>query len=248
MILLTQNQMLHRQHLCFIETHRSTVEEHGGNLYVSSEKDQYTYAVLGEGGSDEVLQRCSAIHYLPWSGDWSARLVSNGFEPKEIIDYMLLERSYENWRDTKNVNVRLATTDDDIELFTQIQGRSFIPDETTYQTWYPWFLQKNLLNSKRPEQQFHIGFVGERPASTTFTIAFEGTLGIYAVGTLPEFRNRGVACTVMKRALEHAAPSDTTMITLQTVGGSAAERLYFNLGFSSAFLVQVYRKAEATNS
>jgi len=55
------------------------------------------------------------------------------------------------------------------------------------------------------------------------------------VGTLHEFRQQGVASALMLKAVADSVALDNRWTTLETVTGSAPERLYQRLGFRTAY-------------
>jgi len=241
MIASDSNLKVHEQHLFFLRTHRGDVEKLGPHTLVTSNKSQYTYVVLGDGGSEDVLDRFATVHLVPWSGDWVGRLCARGYVEKEGINYMVLDGLYSEWANKSEVSVKLAGSAEDYEQFTEIQGRAFLPSADAYQQWQPWLLQQNLQVMGQPEHKFYIGSVNGVPVGVALTIANEDTLGLYAVATLSQFRGQGIATFIMKRALEDSDVG-SKKITLQTAAGSSAERLYKKLGFSSAFLAHVYSR------
>jgi len=82
-----------------------------------------------------------------------------------------------------------------------------------------------------------VGYVNGEPVSTTSVVAGGGVLGVYNVGTLPEFQRRGYGEAVMRHALQEVG-SGTERIILQST--PAGLRLYKRMGFREAGRVSVY--------
>jgi len=87
-----------------------------------------------------------------------------------------------------------------------------------------------------PEAAWHgayrgfVGFVGSRPASIVAFVRAAGVLGVYSLGTLPEFRRLGYGEALLRAA--HAKmqdPSQSEPIVLEST--EAGYRLYRRLGF-----------------
>ncbi len=66
-----------------------------------------------------------------------------------------------------------------------------------------------------------------------------GVVGIYAVGTLPAFRRRGIASALVEHLMRDAM-AHGDLVCLQAIAGSAAERVYTRLGFRRLFAQECY--------
>jgi ribosomal protein S18 acetylase RimI-like enzyme len=111
-----------------------------------------------------------------------------------------------------------------------------------YEEWLPWLQESNERNFRRKEQAFYLGHTEGRPVATTLFVCNQDTIGIYAVATLPEFRKKGIATAVMRHGIGELQRNQSRMVTLQTFKGSAAERLYTSLGFTTVFEAQLYQR------
>ena len=63
------------------------------------------------------------------------------------------------------------------------------------------------------------------------------------VGTLPEFRCRGVASSLVRRAVADSRQLGNRWTALESVTGGDTERLYQKLGFRSAYLRNRYMRS-----
>ncbi|WP_424970627.1 GNAT family N-acetyltransferase [Dinoroseobacter sp. S76] len=68
--------------------------------------------------------------------------------------------------------------------------------------------------------------------------------GIYAVATVPEMRNKGVARALNCRAAEIAKSLSCSHMMLQTVAGQESENVFKKMGYWRAFLRQGYAPRE----
>jgi GNAT superfamily N-acetyltransferase len=78
--------------------------------------------------------------------------------------------------------------------------------------------------------------VGGRVAAVGMGVAERGWLGVFSMGTVPEFRRRGAARAVLFALAQWGAEHGTTRAYLQTeAGNEPAIRLYGTVGFSRAY-------------
>jgi len=86
------------------------------------------------------------------------------------------------------------------------------------------------------EYRGFIGYVSGRPVSMVALVRAEGALGIYSLGTLPEYRRRGYGEAVLRTAL--AERRDGEPIVLEST--EAGYPLYRRLGFRDLARFSVY--------
>jgi len=84
--------------------------------------------------------------------------------------------------------------------------------------------------------------VRRKPAGTLAVYSRRGLSGVYCVGTVPEFRERGVATALLRRAKEITDAEGTTTLTLQTFLSDSLERFYYKRGFELAYSKDVLVK------
>jgi ribosomal protein S18 acetylase RimI-like enzyme len=95
-------------------------------------------------------------------------------------------------------------------------------------------LSSALAGILEPGNRFYIAYIDGQPAGTTHLLMDGGTAGIYAVATLKAYRNRGVATTLLARAVADAREGGCDVIALRTAAEGDAMRLYESLGFALA--------------
>lgn len=79
---------------------------------------------------------------------------------------------------------------------------------------------------------------GESPAGALAMYRSDGAEGLYCVGTAPDFRQRGVATTMIDAAHSMARREGEALI-LQTLLSDSVEPLYLGLGFRRLYLKSV---------
>lgn len=84
----------------------------------------------------------------------------------------------------------------------------------------------------------YVAYIGNRPAGTGMLLARGGMGGIYNMGTLPEFRGRGVARAVMAALLAAAQASGCRYVGLTPT--PAGRPLYERLGFQELYQEQYF--------
>ena len=81
-----------------------------------------------------------------------------------------------------------------------------------------------------------VGFVAGRPVSMVALVRAEGALGIYSLGTLPDYRRRGYGEALLRTALSER--QDGEPLVLEST--EAGYPLYRRLGFKEAARFSVY--------
>jgi ribosomal protein S18 acetylase RimI-like enzyme len=87
-----------------------------------------------------------------------------------------------------------------------------------------------------------IGYAADRPAAIAMMNYSGGCAGFYSVGTMPGFRRRGYAETLMRAAFERTrARWNSDVCVLQS--SSAGRRLYEKMGFREVTRFSVFRSS-----
>ncbi|HLN64151.1 MAG TPA: GNAT family N-acetyltransferase [Symbiobacteriaceae bacterium] len=84
-----------------------------------------------------------------------------------------------------------------------------------------------------------------RAVGTAILYQNEEAAQVLAVGTLPGYRERGVATALMRCLLADWQRTGRGFLFLDTTPGSPAERLYMQLGFEPDYLREVYAPAHS---
>jgi ribosomal protein S18 acetylase RimI-like enzyme len=90
--------------------------------------------------------------------------------------------------------------------------------------------------------RFFVGYVNGKPVGTSFLFSLMKTGGIFTVGTLKEYRKRGIGTALTVHAVMESVKEGNDLHTLQTAKGGNAERLYKKVGFEVDHIVSWYVK------
>lgn len=225
--------------LVFYEQYRGRVREQHGTFLLESDRPDFSYAVLGP-DKKTLPDTTRLVHVAPWSGDWDAELSARGFVPQAGMIWMTLERLTQT--PDADVAIRVAQSEQEWEIFSEIQTRGFLEDEASYRDWHDWLHAANLRNRGAADQVFYIADFGEQSAGVTLLLRRGDVAGIYAVATLPAFRRRGISTALLTRAVADARTAGASTVTLQVNTGSPAESFYRNLGFVEAFGTRIWSR------
>jgi len=92
-------------------------------------------------------------------------------------------------------------------------------------------LDKLFLESMRKGWRFYLAYAEKKPVGTCALVSLAKTGGIFNVGTLKEYRRRGIGTTLTVKALMDSITEGNELHTLQTENGGNAEKLYRKIGF-----------------
>jgi len=82
--------------------------------------------------------------------------------------------------------------------------------------------------------------IDEKPISVATTIYKDDTAGIYNVGTIEEFRKKGISSSVIKYLVQDIRKLGVKNIFLQTSKDSYVERWYKKIGFNTIFIAKCF--------
>ncbi len=86
-----------------------------------------------------------------------------------------------------------------------------------------------------PEVRLYLARIDGEPAGTTLLYSRLGMGYVDLVGTLPRHRRKGVASSLVTRAVADSRALGNRWTALEVVSGSPAERVYERLGFRPAY-------------
>ena len=98
------------------------------------------------------------------------------------------------------------------------------------------------LDWMRKGGKYYVAYVEGKPVGTSFLFSLMKTGGIFNVGTLKEYRKRGIGTTLTVHAIMESIKEGNDIHTLQTAKGENAERLYKEIGFVTDHTVSWYVK------
>jgi GNAT superfamily N-acetyltransferase len=92
-------------------------------------------------------------------------------------------------------------------------------------------LRRMFLARMRGGDKFHLAFVEDKPVGIYDFSSLNRTGGIFSIGTLKEYRRRGIGTTLTSHAIMNSINEGNDLHTLQADKGGYAERLYEKIGF-----------------
>lgn len=233
---------LFENHIEFLSTHRGKVARLPDSFTIESDRPEFTYAVLGQGGDRTLLNRFNSIHLIPWSDPWDQKLKDPRFQARGGLSYMTFDGTTDPWKRNPAVEIRRVADEREMDVFSHVQAAGFAQKQEDYERWYPWLRSANHRNLRNGEQAFYVGYLDGKAVGTPLLVMTKGLGGIYAVATLPEYRKQGVGTSLMAQAIADARSRGDDLITLQVAEGSYAESLYEKLGFMKQFCAKIYSR------
>lgn len=195
--------------------------------------------------------RVPSLYILP-----SSKLIKN--YKKILPDYMKIE-SNEIWMildDFKNIdNIKNSKIDitinsnPDIKVFADTFMKSYevSGDEDPYGAM-PEYYRKVLIDTYKKESKFkrtyYLAYYKDIPIATSITIEKDDIALVCFVGTIKEYRNKGVCKELMKQNLKDLKSKNIKIAFLQTEEGYVPEKLYGSIGFKkiASAILAVERK------
>jgi ribosomal protein S18 acetylase RimI-like enzyme len=125
---------------------------------------------------------------------------------------------------------------------TDAATRAAFTDLTTVCFDIPTSVAQAVYSPERAwcgEYRGFVGFVGGKPVSIVAFVRAAGVLGIYSLGTTPEFRRRGYGEALLRAAAEQMPPTERPEpLVLEST--EAGYGLYRRLGFRDTTKFTVY--------
>lgn len=148
-------------------------------------------------------------------------------------------------------NIKEVKNKDEIELFVKIFNEVYggtPTDDEPYgglPSYYGEALQESFLKSHQNKiVNNYIAYLDNKVVGIGSLISTKKYAGIYNVGTIPEFRKKGVGTAISMKAIDDSIKQNIEILFLQTEKGSYVEQFYTNLGFSTRFYGEGYVLSE----
>ena len=185
--------------------------------------------------SRDIPNVCFRISPLTYPKSFTSFLEDQGFERKVDQSVMVLkEKKVHNLNpDVIIKEISESEIDEFVELF--LTSRE-LPIELK-----EGFCRRFLKMMRRGDK-FHLAFVEDKPVGIYLLSSVNRTGGIFCVGTLKEYRRRGIGTTLVSHAIMTSINEGNNLHTLQAGKGGNAERLYKTLGFEIDHVVSFYLK------
>jgi ribosomal protein S18 acetylase RimI-like enzyme len=242
---ITAMEALHANHRAFLSAHRGRVVKADCCLALQSERPEFTYAMLGQNCDVEhILHSYSTVHLLPGAEDQAQSLLGAGYKENGALSYMVLTGDVDSWKALPQLEVRKASTLEDIDRFSHVQTASFLDNAQAYEEWHTWLGAANKRNLTNQDQTFYIGYLDSQAVGVCLFVFSDDVAGIYAVATLPEQRKKGVSTTIMKQAIIEAGEKGYRTFALQVAANSYAQSFYEKLGFDLQYTVRIFKRPD----
>jgi GNAT superfamily N-acetyltransferase len=88
----------------------------------------------------------------------------------------------------------------------------------------------------------YLAYINDEPVGTSSLLSLRGCGGIFSVGTLKQYRGRGIGTALTMRALTDSAEEGNTLHLLYADKGEYAEHLYKKMGFNIDYTVTWFVK------
>jgi ribosomal protein S18 acetylase RimI-like enzyme len=169
---------------------------------------------------------CFRISSLTQPKSFPYLLEQCGFQKKLEYEESVMVFKGRPLKDKLNPVVEIEEIEGEIDLFSEILITIFeMPVE------WKKVIEEVILEFKRKGAKHYLGYVEGKPVGTISLASLMKTGNIFNVGTLREYRNRGIGTTLTLHAVMDSINIGNDLHTLQTEKGGNAERLYGKMGF-----------------
>lgn len=184
-------------------------------------------------GSPDVWFRISP---LTCPSSFSSFLQNHGFDKKDEESAMVFKGK--QVEDKLNPEVKVEEiSESEINIYCKLMLTIFeMPIE-----WKEG-VDRFILESMRKGAKCYLAYVEGKPAGTCGLFSLRKTGGIFNVGTLEEYRRRGIGTTLTAHAVMDSIKEGNTLHILQTGKGGNAERLYRKIGFETDHTISWFVK------
>jgi len=151
-------------------------------------------------------------------------------------DAMVHEGESKNFKAVPDVNV-VAADESLLDVWTDVNLKGFGIPAVLRDAFSDFFGKAIQYKGTKS----YLGYFQGKPAGVCGLVSFNKVGGIFSVGTAPEYRNKGVASALLRKAIADSKTRGNSLLYLITTKGSDAQRLYTNLGFQVAYAHSRYQ-------
>ncbi len=179
---------------------------------------------------------CFRISPLTRPKSFNSLLENHGF--KRISEQSVMVFKGKQLEDKLNPEVTVKEiSESEIDLFNKLLVTMFeMPIE-----WKEGF-DRLMLERMRKGGKCYLAYVEGKPVGTCGLLSSMKTGCIYGVGTLKEYRRRGIGTTLTLHAVMDSINEGNDLHTLQAEKGGYAERLYRKTGFEIDHTISYFVK------
>jgi len=186
--------------------------------------------------SREIPFVCFRISPLTRPESFTSFLENHGFERKMENSVMVFKGKKVEDKLNPEVTVK-EISESEIDLFDKLLLKSYeMPIE-----WKEGF-DRLMLERMRKGVKCYLAYVEGKPVGTCFLFSLIKTGGMFAVGTLKEYRRRGIGTTLTLHAVMDSINEGNDLHTLQAEKGGYVERLYRKTGFEINYTISYFVK------
>lgn len=209
------------------------------NINISEdETENLLNKVINYFSSKRLPFACFRISPLTHPRSFTSHLEQYGFERKPEHEQSIMVFKGESLEDKLNPAVEVKEiSEDEIDVFDRLLITSFempIEGKAT--------ISKINLEWIRKGAKHYLAYVEGKPVGVTTLFSLMKTGGIFSVGTLKEYRRRGIGTTLTVHAILDSMKEGNSLHTLQTTKGGNAERLYKKIGFEVDHTISYFVK------
>jgi N-acetylglutamate synthase-like GNAT family acetyltransferase len=174
--------------------------------------------------------------YGPLDGNTLQQLLDNGFN---VYDSMKIMQLFTDLPTETKQNVKAKVIGEkDLTVWHRVYCTSF-EEPPASQAELKRRFQKMIANS---DFVFYLAEIEEIPAATLMTYVHKDVAGLYCIGTLSEFRKKGLATILMERSANDAKDIGCDLIFLQTLAQENLEGFYNKRGFTTVAIRSLWSK------
>jgi len=155
-----------------------------------------------------------------------------------LTSYPLMLLDLANWTkpiiDKKITVKQLDSQADILNHWISLVARAYHIDQPEFKKLIEYF----LASPQASNIQFYIGYYDNTPAATSMVIRREKLVDVHWVGTLAEFRHRGLGLAVSSTPLRQLPKSYETAILYASAMGQS---VYEKIGFTTVSKAQIYK-------
>lgn len=195
----------------------------------------------------------AGVPYAVWLDERNdaakSKLVEHGFSytmsrPIMTIDLTTLVSAASN----ENISVRLVENDDELfNTWIPIIAQAYVPHlkgdgYKNYHEQYTIFL-RYLQKTIAPQNlSFYLGFLNDVPVATGMFVRNQGLVGVHWIGTIPEFRNKGMGFAATHAPLHEFKQAGAEKAHL--LASPSGYPVYEKMGFKKLFNCEVYTRQQ----
>jgi GNAT superfamily N-acetyltransferase len=205
-----------------------------------SEVESLLHRVIEYYSSRDFPYVCFRISPITHPKSFAALLVDQGFEKQLDESVMVFTGKQVDEELNPDVIIKEISgneIEEYIKLFLTIFGA---PTEVKDG------LQGMFLTRMRRGDKFHLAFIEDKPVGIYDFSSLNRTGGISNIGTLKEYRRRGIGTTLTLHAIMTSINEGNDLHTLQTDKGGYAVRLYEKVGFEIDHTISYFLKETTT--